>query len=335
MNEKLRKILKKLDENNLRLKWEKCKLAQEKIEWLGYDISAEGITPQNEKVQAITKKLQPKNLKELRSYLGAVNQLIKFIPNLAQITHGFRDLLKKEGEYNWNEEHDKTFNKIQQSVKDIITLTHFNRNCKLRVICDASKEGIGAMLFQKEEEGWKPIACASRYLSQYESKYSINELELLAVVWSVEHFRNYIYGTQFEVITDHKALISALKSNHGNKTYSSRLTRWIDRLLPFDIQIVHRPGRTMGLVDYLSRHPSEFNEKQSVHNAKELWDSWFTVNTVIDVKTNCKLNQIARPTPQANNIRNESKQPITDEKRKAKLYTHSTTKTHRCCENKS
>ena len=253
--------------------------------------------------------------------MGAVNQLIKFIPNLAQITHGFRDLLKKEGEYNWNEEHDKTFNKIQQSVKDIITLPHFNRNCKLRVICDASKEGIGAMLFPKEEEDWKPIACASRYLSQYESKYSINELELLAVVWSVEHFRNYIYGTQFEVITDHKALISALKSNHGNKTYSSRLTRWIDRLLPFDIQIVHRPGRTMGLVDYLFRHPSEFNEKQSVHNAKELWDSWFTVNTVVDVKTNCKLNQIARSTPQANNIRNENKQPITDEKRKVKLYT--------------
>ena len=86
------------------------------------------------------------------------------------------------------------------------------------------------MLLQEEDTGWKPIACASRYLSQYEMKYSINELELLAVVWSVEYFRNYIYGVQFEVITDHKALETALKSNHGNKTYSSRLTRWIDRI---------------------------------------------------------------------------------------------------------
>ena len=65
---------------------------------------------------------------------------------------GLETLLKKEGEYNWNEEHETTFNKIQQSVKDIIALTHFKRNCKLRVICDASKEGVGAMLFQREDE---------------------------------------------------------------------------------------------------------------------------------------------------------------------------------------
>ena len=109
-------------------------MAQKRIEWLGYDISAEGIVPQNEKIQAITQKLRPKNLKELRSYLGAVNHLIKFIPNLAQKTHGFRELLKKEGEYNWSEKHDKTFNDIQQSVKDIVTLTHFDRSCKLKVI---------------------------------------------------------------------------------------------------------------------------------------------------------------------------------------------------------
>ena len=88
-------------------------------------------------------------------------------------------------------------------------------------------------------------------------KYSTNEFELLAIVWAVEHFRNYIYGTKFEVVSDHKALEAALKSNHGNKTYSSRLTRWIDRLLPFDMEVIHQPGRTLGLADYLSRDPNE------------------------------------------------------------------------------
>ena len=125
-----------------------------------------------------------------------------------------------------------------------------------------------------------------RYLSDYEAKYSTNELELLAIVWAVEYFRNYVYGTQFEVISDHKALETALKSNHGNKTYSSRLTRWIDRLLPFDMKVVHQPGRTMGLADYFSRHPTELNEKQFVTNAKELWESWFTVNAV-QIKDTC------------------------------------------------
>ena len=72
-------------------------------------------------------------------------------------------------------------------------------------------------------------------------------------------FRNYVYGTEFEVVTDHKALVSILKGNRGNKTYSSRLTRWVDQLLPFQFSIRHEPGRTLGMADYLSRHPSPFD----------------------------------------------------------------------------
>ena len=109
-----------------------------------------GIVPQNDKVQAITERLKPKNLKELRSYLGAINQLVKFLPNLAQTTHGFRDLLKTNCEYKWTKDHDKTFEKIQNSLKDIITLTHFDRKCKLRIICDASKQGLGQCYYKKK-----------------------------------------------------------------------------------------------------------------------------------------------------------------------------------------
>ena len=106
----------------------------------------------------------------------------------------------------------------------------------------------------------------------------MNELELLAVVWSVEHFENYVYGINFGVVSDHKALQSVLKSNKGNKKYSSRLTRWVDRLLPFDFNVVHEPGRTLGLADYLSRHPSEYNG--SILKAEELFNNWFTINVV-------------------------------------------------------
>ena len=137
-------------------------------------------------------------------------------------------------------------------------------------------------------------------MSDYEIRYSTNELELLAIVWAVEHFRNYVYGVQFEVISDHKALETALKSNHGNKTYSSRLTRWIDRLLPFDMEVVHQPGRTMGLADYLSRHPSDYNENEWSKSAKKLWESWFVVNSVQELdkngsrqlSTNQRLNKL-------------------------------------------
>ena len=77
----------------------------------------------------------------------------------------------------------------------------------LRIICDASKEGLGAVLQQNEENNWKPIAYASRFSTDFEAKYSINELELLAVVWSVEHFKNYVYGIEFEIVSDHKERI--------------------------------------------------------------------------------------------------------------------------------
>ena len=128
---------------------------------------------------------------------------------------------------------------------------------------------------------WKPISYASRFLTELEAKYSINELELLAVVWAIEHFKNYVYGEKFGVVSDHKALQSVLKANKGIKTFSSRLTRWVDRLLPFDFSVIHAPGRTIGLADYLSRHPSEYCG--STVKAEEMFNSWFTTNVVDEI----------------------------------------------------
>ena len=112
-------------------------------------------------------------------------------------------------------------------------------------------------------------------------KYSINKLELLAIVWGIEHFKNHVYGVQFKVNSDHKALMSVLKPNRGNKTFSSRLTRWVDRLQPFDF-VVHVAGRTLGMADYLSRHPTELQGASL--KAELLWNEWFTVNCVISLK---------------------------------------------------
>ena len=96
---------------------------------------------------------------------------------------------------------------------------------------DASHSGLGAALEQEvEKDVWVPIATASRFLNDQEKKYSTNELELIAIVWSCEHFRNYFLGNHFVALTDHKAIILALKTNRGNKTHQSRLTRWADRL---------------------------------------------------------------------------------------------------------
>ena len=142
-------------------------------------------------------------------------------------------------------------------MENFVKLRHFDIHRETRIICDASHDGLGAVLEHYCASGWHPISFASRYLNPAEKKHSTNELELLAVVWTTEHFRNYIYGRYFTIISDHKALLTLLNSSpKGNKTFFSRLTRWYDRLVPYDFKVEHRQGSKMGKPDYLSRFPS-------------------------------------------------------------------------------
>ena len=100
--------------------------------------------------------------------------------------------------WTWNIEHKNAFVKINDEIKGVVELSHFKRNQEIRIICDASKQGLGAVLQQSQINGeWKPICFASRFLTEFESKYSLNELELLAIVWAAELFRNYVNSVQF------------------------------------------------------------------------------------------------------------------------------------------
>ena len=103
--------------------------------------------------------------------------------------------MKQDADYNWDAEHEKVFLRINDEIKRAVEVLHFKRNQKIRLTCDASKQGLGAVLQQSETNGvWKPICFASRFLQDFEAKYSINELYLLALVWAVEKFKNYVYS---------------------------------------------------------------------------------------------------------------------------------------------
>ena len=147
-----------------------------------------------------------------------------------------------------------------------------------RIKCDASRAGLRAVLEQRSPTGCYTVAFASRFLNSNEERYSVNELELLGVVWSVEYFKYYLFGKSFTIITDHRALLSIMKENRSNKSYNSRLTRWIDRLLPFDFNIEHIPSAKMGLVDYISRQP---NQEAKVTNK---YDVEFAVATITRIR---------------------------------------------------
>ena len=192
------KVLKKLDVSNVALKLRKCEFAKTECEWLGYRIGESA--PPLRKTQAVEDLKTPKSRKQLKSLMGSMHSLHKFLPNLAEVSAPLRPLLSQNNDFVWTPTREDAFQQLKSLVKSIVELRHFDIHRETRIICDASHDGLEA--------------------------YSTNELELLAVVWATEHFRNYIYGRYFTVISDHKALLTLLNSSpKGNKTFFSRLTR--------------------------------------------------------------------------------------------------------------
>ena len=118
----------------------------------------------------------------------------RFILNQAQLCYKLRPLIKKDKTWSWNETHDKAFEAINKQIKIVVEVGHVKTSAQIRILCRASKAGIGAVLQQQDEIGWRPIHFASRFLTPLEDKNSINEFELLPVVWAVEHFKTYLYG---------------------------------------------------------------------------------------------------------------------------------------------
>ena len=266
------RILRKLDRENMSLKLTKCKFARKECKWLGHKITCTGITPLIRKTEPIESLKAPKTVSQLKSFMGSIHSLHKYLLALAESSASLRPLLSRKNEYIWNSESQVSFKNLKKQVANIVELRHFDIHRDTRIVCDASHNGLGAVLEQLNSDGWRPISFASRYLNEAEKKYSTNELEMLAVVWEAEYFRNYVLGRTFVIVTDHKALVSLLNGNNKkNKTMLSRLTRWLDRLIPFDFQVEHKPGAKIGLADYLSRHPSLDAQPVSTY------DSMFTV----------------------------------------------------------
>ena len=280
--DKLKKVLDKLDQENMAISLNKCKFGCKEGEWLGFIINDYGTIPMHKKTDAIAKLQHPKTFKQLKSFMGSVHHLNKFIQNLAQLCTPLRPLLSSSSKFHyvWEQKHEEAFQTILTAVQNITENRHFVNNRETRIVCDASRDGIGAALEQETPDGWATVAYASRFLNACENKYSVNELELLAAVWAIDHFKYYLCGCRFTLITDHQALVSALNSNRSNKTYQSRLTRWIDRLIPFDFDIKHLSGSKMVLIDYFSRHPVGKPQPPSY------WDEHFVV-ALIDNFISC------------------------------------------------
>jgi len=252
-NSALERCLHILSENNLTVNGKKCKFGIEEVSYFGYRVSKSGIKPSSEKVEAIKAFVEPKNSTELRSFLGLLTYLSRFIPNLADKTTPLRDLLKNNSTWVWNHSHQSCFNELKQSISNETNLAHFDQKLKSMLYVDAGPKGLGAMLIQERDGKRGVIAYASRSLSTTEQRYSQIEKEALAVIWGSEKFHIYLYGHRYDLYTDHKPLLK-LYSASGKP--SPRILRWSLRLLPYEFTLHHISGAE-NPVDILSRSPCQ------------------------------------------------------------------------------
>ncbi len=179
----IEEILKILQDKGYKASFEKSKFFEKEVDWCGFRIDEHGIKPRVSRTEAIAKIKPPKTLREIRSFLVSIQYLMKYIPNLTPKTAPVRNLLQKNTKWQWTEFENSAFENLKQEVNRITPLKHFNAEADCILTTDASPYGLGATLWQAEEEGRRPVAFASRYLGDSEKNYAQNDLELLGVVW--------------------------------------------------------------------------------------------------------------------------------------------------------
>ena len=246
--------LNRIQSSGVTLNPDKCEFNKEKLTFLGHVISKEGIAPDPKKTTAICQMKAPSTVSELRRFMGMVNQLSKFSPQVAEVSKPLRELLSVKRAWLWGPRQEEAFVKIKEVLSQPTVLAHYDPTRETKVSADASAYGLGAVLLQRHDEGWKPVTYASRSMSETESRYAQIEKEALAATWASEKFSEYLIGKQFHIETDHKPLVPILSTKSLDQL-PPRVLRFRLRLMRFHYTIAHVPGKFLYTADTLSRAP--------------------------------------------------------------------------------
>uniref|UniRef100_A0A147BIU1 RNA-directed DNA polymerase n=1 Tax=Ixodes ricinus TaxID=34613 RepID=A0A147BIU1_IXORI len=254
-NKRLREVLARLQQAGITLNDSKCVFEATQVKFLGHIIDQTGVHPDDDKLAAVRAMKTPANVSELKSFLGMINYLGKFIPHLAQKAHPLTALLSSKNAWVWDCEQQMAFDALKVTLTSTPILALFDPKKITVISADASSYGIGAVLRQKQsDDTYRPVAYASRTLSNTERRYAQIEKEGLAVVWSCEKFRDLITGLEVIIETDHKPLVPIF-STKSLEDIPLRLQRMKLRMMRYSYDIRHVPGKDLIAADVLSRHP--------------------------------------------------------------------------------
>eukprot|EP00731_Ephydatia_muelleri_P002671 Em0001g2671a len=206
-------VLARIQAAGVTLNDKKCVFSTTTVKFLGHIVDKFGIRADPEKTMAINKMAQPTNVTELSRFMGMINQLGKFSPNLASITQPLRELMSSKSAWIWGPAQEQSFQASKDEHSKPTVLALYNPESKTKLSADASSYGLGAVLLQEHDHEWKPVVYASRSLTETESRYAQIEKEALSITWGCEKFSDYILGKNILIETDHKPLVPLLSSN--------------------------------------------------------------------------------------------------------------------------
>lgn len=246
-DQRLKKVLDKARKYNLKLSPNKCEFRKAEVTYVGHVLSEQGLKPDYEKLRAVEQMKAPENKKELQHFLGFIQYLAKFLPNMSEVSAPLRELLHKDIEWHWDSAQENSFQALKKMCINAPVLAYFDKDKPIVLSVDSSSKGMGAALMQ---EG-KPVAYGSCALTETQQRYSQIEKETLAIVFGCRKFHQYIYGQKVTVESDHKPLQSIYRK--GIHEMPVRLQNLMFQLQRYDIDIVFKPGKSMFLSDHLSR----------------------------------------------------------------------------------
>ena len=246
-SEHLRIVLQTLREWQLYAKLSKCQFWLDRVAFLGHVISAEGVSVDPQKIEAVVNWKPPKNVSEVRSFLGLARYYRKFVGGFSKIAAPLTKLTRKDVKYDWVDACQQSFEELKSRLTSAPVLVLPNGRDGFVVYSDASRQGLGCVLMQND----RVIAYASRQLKKHEQNYPTHDLELAAVVFALKIWRHYLYGVPCRIFTDHKSL----KYIFTQKELNLRQRRWLELIKDYDCTIEYHPGKANVVADALSRQP--------------------------------------------------------------------------------
>lgn len=277
-------VMKKAKELGIVFNKNKFQFKQTEVKYVGQVFNEHGMSLDKERIESLLNLKEPTNRDELRQILGSFNYVRRYVPDMANLMSPLFKLLKKNTDFIWLPAHRLAFAELKRKVSSTPALTPFDPKRKIILQCDASKSGIGCCLFQNENNILRLVSCASKSMNDTELNYSQTEKELLAICYAVKKFHRYIYGSNVDVQTDHKPIVSIM-SKAICKIGSPRLKRLRLKLLMYNLNVYYVPGKLLHFADMLSRNSLEFTEKD-----EEMLQMVHTVTVHLPMSPERKLN---------------------------------------------